>query len=79
MNLSVSSERMIKIITGQFCSRCHMIAPMLKKYAEKSWLDYIEKDINEASPEEIEWATQLPVIYFWEDRVEYDDALAKIM
>ena len=56
-----------------------MIAPMLKKYAEKNWLDYVEKDINKASPEEIEWATQLPVIYFWEDRVEYDDALAKIM
>lgn len=56
-----------------------MIAPMLKKYAEKNWLDYTEKDVNEASPEEIEWATQLPVIYFWEDRVEYDDALAKIM
>lgn len=70
---------MIKLISWQFCSRCHMIAPLLKKYAEQNWLEYIEKDINEASQEEIEWASMLPVIYFWDERIEYDDALAKIM
>lgn len=55
-----------------------MIAPLLKKYAEKKWLDYIEKDVNDASPEELEWASMLPVIFFWDERIEYEDALAKI-
>lgn len=69
----------IKIISGEFCSRCHLIAPLLKKYAEQNNYEFIEKDIKLASPEEIEWATMLPIIYFWDDRVEYDDALAKVM
>lgn len=56
-----------------------MIAPLLKKYAEANGLSFIETDIKNASPEEIEWATMLPVIYFWDERVEYDDALAKVM
>lgn len=55
-----------------------MIAPLLKKYAEKNWLDYIEKDVNEATPEELEWASMLPVIFFWNERIEYEDALTKI-
>ena len=69
----------IKIISGEFCSRCHLITPLLKKYAEKNNLSFIEIDINNASPEEIEWATMLPIIYFWDERIEYDDALAKVM
>lgn len=69
----------IKLISGEFCSRCHLIAPLLKKYAEENNLSFIEIDINNASPEEIEWATMLPIIYFWDDRIEYDDALAKVM
>ena len=55
-----------------------MIAPLLKKYAEVNWLSFEEKDINNATPEEIEGASMLPVIYFWDERVEYDDALAKV-
>lgn len=70
---------MIKIITGEFCSRCHLISPLLKKYAEENNMSFEEKDIHNAEPEEIEWATQLPVIYFWNDRIDYDEALAKIM
>lgn len=69
----------IKLISWVNCVRCKFIEPHLKFRAEKNGYTFEEKDINEASPEEIEWATQLPVIYFWEDRVEYDDALAKIM
>lgn len=55
-----------------------MIAPLLKKYAEEHWVSFIEKDINNASPEEIEGASMLPVIYFWDERVEFDDAFARI-
>lgn len=69
----------IKLISWEFCSRCHMIAPLLKKYAEDNGYSFLEKDIKNASQEEIEWATMLPVIYFWDERVEYDDALAKVM
>ena len=66
------------IISGEFCSRCHMISPLLKKYCESNNYEFIEKDVKDATPEEIEWATMLPVIYFWDERVEYDDALARI-
>ena len=55
-----------------------MIAPLLKKYAEENNLSFIETDIKNASPEEIGTATMLPVIFFWDERVEYDDALARI-
>lgn len=56
-----------------------MISPLLKKYAEENWLSFIEKDIKNANPDEIEGASMLPVIYFWDERIEYDDALAKVM
>lgn len=56
-----------------------MISPLLKKYAEENWYSFIEKDIKNASPEEIEGASMLPVIYFWDDRIEYDDALSKVV
>lgn len=55
-----------------------MIAPLLKKYAEQNNVSFIEKDIKNANPDEIEWATMLPVIYFWDERVEFDDAFARI-
>ena len=55
-----------------------MIAPLLKKYAEKEWLDYIEKDINEATPEEIGEATSLPVVWFDDKQMGYDEVLAII-
>lgn len=69
---------MIRLISGDFCSRCHMIAPLLKSYAENNGLTFEEVNINEANPEDIEGASMLPVIYFWDERVEYDDALAKV-
>jgi len=77
--LENSETKMIKIITGEFCSRCHLISPLLKKYAEENNMSFEEKDINNATPEEIEGASMLPVIYFWDKRVEYDEALKKVM
>lgn len=55
-----------------------MIAPLLKKYAEEHNVSFIEKDIKNANPDEIEGATQLPIIYFGDERVEFDDAFARI-
>lgn len=55
-----------------------MIAPLLSLYAEKNWYDFLAKDVNDATPEEIDGATQLPVIYFGDERVEFDDAFARI-
>lgn len=55
-----------------------MIAPLLKQYAEKNGLSFIQKDVNNATPEELEGASMLPVIYFWDDRVEFDDAFARV-
>lgn len=68
----------IKLISGEFCSRCHMISPLLKQYAEKNGYEYLEKDVKLATQEELEWATMLPVIYFDDERVEFDDAFARI-
>lgn len=69
----------IKLITGEFCSRCHMIEPLLKKYAEENWCELEVKDVKEASVEEIEWATMLPVIWFDNDRKDYDEVLELVM
>lgn len=55
-----------------------MIAPLLKQYAEKNGLSFIQKDVNNATPEELDGASMLPVIYFWDDRVEFDDAFARV-
>lgn len=69
----------IKLITGEFCSRCHMIAPLLQKYAEKNWYELEIKDVKEATPEELEWASMLPVIWFGNEVKEYDDVLNIVM
>lgn len=55
-----------------------MIEPLLYKYAEANGIEFIHKDVNDATPEEIEWAGQLPVIFFWDERIEFDEALARI-
>ena len=68
----------IKIITWEFCSRCHMISPLLKKYAEENNISFIEKDIQNATQEEIEWASMLPVIRIDDKQVDYDEVLAMI-
>ena len=55
-----------------------MIAPLLKKYAEENGVSFIEKDVNNANPEEIEGAWMLPVIFFWDERVEFEEAFKRI-
>lgn len=68
----------IKIITGEFCSRCHMIAPLLKKYAEEHKMSFIEKDIKNASHEETDGASMLPIIFFGDERVDFEEAFKRI-
>lgn len=65
----------IKLISWISCSRCRFIEPHLKERSEKNWYEFIEKDVNEASPEEIEWATQLPVIWFDNEQKDYDEVV----
>jgi len=65
----------IKLISGEFCSRCHLISPLLKKYAESNWYEFEEKDIKLATPEEIWDSTMLPIIWFGDIKKEYDEVL----
>lgn len=55
-----------------------MIAPLLKKYANEHNVSFIEKDIKNASQEETEGAAMLPIIYFWDERVDFEEAYARI-
>lgn len=56
-----------------------MIAPLLQKYTEKNWCELEIKDVKEATPEELEWASMLPVIWFGDEVKEYDDVLNIVM
>ena len=67
------------LITWEYCNRCKFIEPILDKYCKNNNYNLNVIDINEAPSNLIEGASMLPVIYFWDDRVEYDDALAKVM
>lgn len=69
---------MIRLISGEFCSRCHMIAPLLKSYAENNGLTFEEVNINEASPEDIEGETMLPIIIWDGKHIPYEETLQKI-
>lgn len=55
-----------------------MIAPMLKKFAEDNWYEYVEKDVQQATPEDLGTATMLPVIWFGEEQKDFDEVLAMI-
>lgn len=65
----------ILLISWEACNRCRFIKWFLKERSEKNWYEFIEKDVNEASPEEIEWATQLPVIWFDNEQKDYDEVV----
>lgn len=67
-----------RLVSWAFCSRCHMIQPLIKKFCEENWYEFEEVDVNNAAPALLEWATQLPVI--WEDdkQIPFEDMLAKI-
>ena len=55
-----------------------MIAPLLKEYAEKKGVEFIEKDVKDADKSETEWAGMLPIIFFWDERVEFEEAYKRI-
>lgn len=68
----------IKLISGEFCSRCHLIAPLLKKYAENNGLAFEEINVNDANPEDLEWEAMLPVIIRDGKHISYEETLQKI-
>lgn len=55
-----------------------MIAPLLKKYAEEHKMSFIEKDIKNASHEETDGASMLPIIFFGDERVDFEEAFKRI-
>ena len=69
---------MITLISGPTCMRCHFIKPHLEKYAETHWMEFREIDVSNASPDLIEWATQLPVIWIDWEQIEYEKAIEMI-
>lgn len=44
----------ILMICGEICTRCTFLKPHLKKRCEDNNIPFEEKDVNEATPEEIE-------------------------
>lgn len=69
---------MITLISGPTCMRCHFIKPHLEKYANDNWLAFEEIDISNATPEQIEGATMLPVIWINGEQVEYEKCVEMI-
>ena len=55
-----------------------MISPLLKRYAEEHNMSFIEKDVKNASQKELGDATMLPIIYFWNEMVSFEDAFQRI-
>ena len=68
----------ILMICGETCVKCKFLKPHLEARAQGNGILFEEKDINEAIPSEIEWASSLPVIWFDDKQIEYDEALAII-
>lgn len=67
--------KIVKLISGEFCSRCHLLSPLLKSWCEKNNYEFEEKDIKSATPEEIWDSTMLPIIWFGDIKKEYDEVL----
>ena len=65
----------VLLIWWESCSRCRFIEPHLKSRAEKQWYEFEEKDVSTASPEELEWATALPVIWMDDKQIDYDEMI----
>ncbi len=65
----------VLLIWWEACSRCRFIEPHLKARSEKNWYEFEEKDVKDATQEELEWASALPVIWMdWEQK-DYDDVI----
>lgn len=57
------------------CYKCRAIEWFLKERSEKNWYEFEEKDVSTASPEELEWATALPVIWMDNKQIDYDEII----
>lgn len=68
----------VKLISSLTCTKCHFIKGPLKSWAESKWYEFEEKDISEATPEEVGDATSLPIIIIDGVRWDYDNILQKI-
>ena len=68
----------ILLISGETCNRCKFIKPFLELYCQKHKWDFEEKDVNDATPEEIEWATMLPVIWVDWQQMDYEKAIEMV-
>lgn len=68
----------VLMIWWETCNRCRFIEPHLKAWSENNWYEFEEKDISQASPEEIEWASALPVIWIDWKQKDYDEVIAML-
>lgn len=69
----------VRLISWESCNKCKFIHPHLQKRCEKNGHEFIDKDINEATQEEIWDAMSLPIIWFDDEQLDYDNVLAKII
>ena len=65
----------VLLIWWESCSRCRFIWPHLKERSEKNWYEFEEKDVKDASQEELEWATSLPIIFIDWVQKDYDEVI----
>lgn len=63
----------VLLIWWESCNRCRFIAPYLKEWAEKNGYEFEEKDVSEATKEELQFSSSLPVIRLWEKLIDYDE------
>lgn len=66
------------MICGEICTRCAFLKPHLEKRCKENNILFEEKDIKQATQEEIWDATQLPVIWFDNEMKDYDEVLSII-
>lgn len=65
----------VLMIWWEACSRCVFIESHLKNRCEKNWYEFEEKDVKDATQEELEWATALPVIWMDDKQMDYDEII----
>jgi glutaredoxin len=68
----------VKLISSSTCIKCHFLKPHLQSRAEKNGYEFEEKDVSQATQEEIWNSTSLPIIYIGDEKFDYDNILTKI-
>lgn len=68
----------VKLISSETCVKCHFIKEPLQSRAEKNGYEFEEKDVSQATQEEIWNSTSLPIIYIGDEKFDYDNILTKI-